>query len=63
MRRALVLLSLAACARPTEVLVTVDTPFGVPCTISTLKIDVTAGGHTVSAEVGTEYVALPGSFA
>jgi len=62
-RRALALVVLAACSRPTEVLVTVDTPFGVPCTIDTLAIDVTAGGRTATAEAALDDGALPGSFA
>ena len=63
MRAAPALLVVAACGGNAQVLVTVDTPFGVPCTIDTLAFEVTAGGNTVTAEVAVSDADLPGSIA
>lgn len=45
---ALALLSCAACAEPTEVVVFVDTTLGVPCQVDTLRITVTGDGEPVT---------------
>jgi hypothetical protein len=61
------LLAIAACSvldkPPTELVVTVDTTFGVPCTIDSLHIDVTTPHGTVSRDVAVTDADLPGSFA
>lgn len=67
MRRAVAALTLAlvACrpeAAATEIVVTVDTPLGVPCTIDTLRIEATGGGDPASEEIALAAADLPGSF-
>ncbi len=64
-RLAAALLLLAAC-RPeipaAEVVVTIDTPFGVPCTIDTLLIETASGDDIAAEEIALTETALPGSF-
>lgn len=56
------LAGLAACsAQPTEIVVTIDTTFGVPCTIDALHVEATGGGDTVTADVTVGDADLPGS--
>jgi hypothetical protein len=62
-RAACAALLLAACAPATELIVTVDTTFGVPCTIDGLQIEATGGGATRSVEVALTGADLPGSIA
>jgi hypothetical protein len=52
---------LAACAGPTEIVVTVDTVFGVPCTIDALELVVEAGGAMVAETIPLGAGDLPGS--
>jgi hypothetical protein len=49
--RDLILLMLAGCADPTEVVVFVDTTLGVPCEVDTLRINVQGSGDGVEREV------------
>jgi hypothetical protein len=50
-RVAILGLALAACRPATEIIVTIDTTFGVPCTIDALHIEATAGGKPVMLDV------------
>jgi hypothetical protein len=45
-----------------EILITVDTTFGVPCTVDHLRFEVTGRGAPVTREVAVEQDDLPGSF-
>jgi len=62
---AIAVLALVAC-RPevptTEVIVTIDTPFGVPCTIDTLQIEAVSGDDVTTEEIVLAETDLPGSF-
>ncbi len=53
--------ALAACGGPTEIVVTVDTIFGVPCTLDALALEVTGGGGTASEQIALGAADLPGS--
>jgi hypothetical protein len=46
---------------PTEIVVTVDTTFGVPCTIDTLHVEVVGGGDPIVEDVPITDADLPGS--
>ena len=65
MIRPLALLALLGACRTeppaTEIVVTVDTTFGVPCTIDALHIEATGDGEPVTADVGVGDTDLPGS--
>ena len=52
---------LAACGGPTEIVVTVDTVFGVPCTIDALALEVASSGGTTTEEIALGAADLPGS--
>jgi len=60
---AIAVAGLAACGGPTEIVVTVDTVFGVPCAIDALALEVTGGGGTVREEIPLGATDLPGSIA
>jgi hypothetical protein len=62
-RAAAVTIALAACSPATEVIVTVDTTFGVPCTIDALRFEVLGGGETKTEELAVTDADLPGSLA
>jgi hypothetical protein len=51
----------AACGGPTEIVVTVDTTFGVPCAIDALALEVAGPGGTVTEEIALAGGDLPGS--
>ena len=62
--RWLVAAALAGCLpqkAATEVVVTVDTTFGVPCTIDALRFEITGPGGTVTQDVALTGTELPGS--
>lgn len=67
MRALAALVLVAACSgldKPaTEILVTVDTTFGVPCTIDALHVDVTSAAGSASRDVALTGSDLPGSIA
>jgi hypothetical protein len=52
---------LAACSGPTEIVITVDTVLGVPCTIDALSLEVASGGGTITEEIELGAADLPGS--
>lgn len=52
---------LGACVPATEIVVTVDTTFGVPCTIDALHIEATGDGAPVATDVMVGDADLPGS--
>jgi hypothetical protein len=59
-------LALAACRNDipaTEIVVTIDTTFGVPCTIDGLRIDAVGDGETVTREISLFDHTLPNSIA
>lgn len=64
-RIAALVVALGAC-RPevpaTEIIITVDTPLGVPCTIDALRIEAVASGAPVTEDIPLADGALPGSF-
>jgi hypothetical protein len=53
--------ALGACVPATEIVVTVDTTFGVPCTIDELDIEATGDGAPVAIHVPVGDADLPGS--
>lgn len=64
MKRLALALVVAGCLpqRPaTEVIVTVDSAFGVPCTIDTLHVEITGSGETVTQDIPITDADLPGS--
>jgi hypothetical protein len=63
-RRLALLVLLGACRTEppaTEIVVTIDTTFGVPCTIDALHIEATGDGDPVTADVRVGDADLPGS--
>lgn len=63
MTRVALLALLCACRNfaATEIVVTIDTTFGVPCTIDALHVEVTGDGAPVAADIAIGDADLPGS--
>jgi hypothetical protein len=60
-RAAYLIVALVACRNPTEIVVTLDTNYGVPCAIDSLHVVATGSGGSVSEDVSLTNTSLPGS--